>query len=102
MVMGLNHVYILRNQNMKYMLNRATHHFIVFVEMDEGQIPASVEVSKEELMEMYETMFSIRRMEITCDTEYKVSKLVLRSTVTQTFLLLHALISYPNFILVIF
>lgn len=39
--------------------------------LPEGSIVSSVEASKEELLGMYETMFNIRRMEITCDTEYK-------------------------------
>ena len=31
----------------------------------------SVEVSKDELVSMFELMYTMRRMEITCDNEYK-------------------------------
>lgn len=32
----------------------------------------SIETDKEELMKLFRTMQTMRRMEITCDTEYKV------------------------------
>lgn len=32
---------------------------------------ATVETTKEELFEMHKIMYTMRRMEITCDTEYK-------------------------------
>ena len=39
------------------------------IEMDESHLTA--EVTADELFEAFEKMYTIRRMEITCDTEYK-------------------------------
>lgn len=37
------------------------------------ELPSTqVTTNKEELMEYFQTMYTMRRMEITCDTEYKV------------------------------
>jgi hypothetical protein len=43
------------------------------LELPEGSLPTTAETNKDEILSYYKQMFSIRRMEITCDTEYKVS-----------------------------
>jgi len=43
---------------------------------DYGSLPAeSVESTKEELLSMFELMYRMRRMEITCDNEYKAKNI---------------------------
>ena len=45
----------------------------LFLTVCDGPNVDEVETSKDELLKFHKQMFTIRRMEIACDTEYKVS-----------------------------
>jgi hypothetical protein len=43
----------------------------VYIELEKG-LPAHSKTSGEQLMEYFKEMYTMRRVEITCDNEYKV------------------------------